>query len=505
VEFFPTVEFAQLLFSPWAEYGLLHVLLLGGGDRFVNLVEWFAYIGTIVGVSLIARQFGANSRGQIIAAVFCATVPSLILEASGSMNTAVMAFWIVAFVFFLIAWVRQPATFTGFAVAAAGGLALLTKGPAYFFLPPIVVACWWLGSARSRKLLLLLGPTFILIGLGLNTPQYLRNIELTGQPLGLPFAEATSQPPFNDDRITVVGSISSVLRNAALEMASPSQRLNNLTVAAVSAMIRGIGGDPNDPANTWPDTVWWQGFQLSNDSRHEALAGNPLHFVLFLVVGLVLAFDRGRRFHGAPTLMLGLLAAFILYGILVRWHIWGARYFVVLLVLSGALLGTMLGRMPNVVGSALCSVLLAAGLIISLDNGMRPLLPWPAPSIFQQSREDLYFADSHQQFASSWISAANVVKATSCTQVGLDTGDDLVFYPMMVLLNNDGHSRQIRFAGVDNRTSAYSDGTNPCAVVCLYCASVPAKSSMHLRPGWTRTTVGDVVVFLDEAAHVTPG
>ena len=494
VQFFPTLDYAQVLFSPWAEYGLLHVYLLSGGDRLVNFVEWSSYLGLILGVSLIARQFGASPWGQILAAVFCATLPGLVLEASGSMNTAVLAFWLVTSTYFLISFVRQPSAFAAFAAAAAAGLALLTKGTAYFFLPPIVLACWWLGSGRSRKLLLAASPVLIAIGLGLNAPQYIRNFELTHQPLGLPYAPAESQLAFANDRVTVTGTVSSVLRNAALELVTPSARLNDFTQRTVSSIIRTIGGDPNDPGNTWPDTTWWKGFQIPNDVRHEAFASNAIQFVFVLIVGVVVALDRGRRFPNAPTFMLGLIGAFILYSALSRWQVWGGRYFLALLALGGAILGTVVGRMPRAAGATLSAILLVVGLGTAVQNELRPLIQLSGPNIFQQSREAQYFADQHQQYADSWAAAARVVKASSCSRVALDSSGDFMFYPMMALLNDDGRDREIRFGGIENATARYADSTTSCAVVCLYCANVPEKVRAYERPGWTSTQVGDVLV-----------
>jgi hypothetical protein len=70
-------------FRPLAEYAIMHFNLLWGSDRFVNFVEFFAMLGSIVGTSLIARQLGAGRRGQALAAIIAATIPEGVLEASG--------------------------------------------------------------------------------------------------------------------------------------------------------------------------------------------------------------------------------------------------------------------------------------------------------------------------------------------------------------------------------------------------------------------------------------
>jgi hypothetical protein len=108
VQFFPTLDFAQLIHPPWAQFTMLHLTLLWGSDRLVNLVEFSSFAGSIIGISLIARQLGAGRRGQILAAVICATIFEGVLEASGPMNTYVGAFWLVASVHVLLRFIDDP-------------------------------------------------------------------------------------------------------------------------------------------------------------------------------------------------------------------------------------------------------------------------------------------------------------------------------------------------------------------------------------------------------------
>ncbi len=60
VRFYPTPDFCQLVFGPWAEYAMMHTYLLWGSDRFVNFVQFFSFVGSIIGVSLVAHKLGAG-------------------------------------------------------------------------------------------------------------------------------------------------------------------------------------------------------------------------------------------------------------------------------------------------------------------------------------------------------------------------------------------------------------------------------------------------------------
>lgn len=131
VAFFATPYLNQIQFPPLAEYFMLHAYLLTGGDHFVNIVNWAAFAGCILGVSAIAAALGTDSRTQAFAALFCATLPSSVLQASGSNNDPMLALWLVCAVYF-------AARRNGLFLALSLGLAVLTKGTAYVFAPPLM-------------------------------------------------------------------------------------------------------------------------------------------------------------------------------------------------------------------------------------------------------------------------------------------------------------------------------------------------------------------------------
>jgi hypothetical protein len=128
VAFYPTHIVRQLYQPPWAEYAILHLYILAGGDRLANLVQWVATAVSLVGVSVIARQLGAGPRGQLLSAFVCATIPMGILQASNTQNDYAAALWIVCLTSALLATGSHPGPFPVLGAGASLGLALLTKG-----------------------------------------------------------------------------------------------------------------------------------------------------------------------------------------------------------------------------------------------------------------------------------------------------------------------------------------------------------------------------------------
>src|ERR1019366_2392639 len=95
VAVFPTPYFNQVCLQPLAEYFAPHTYLLTGGGRFFILLTCAALVASIVGVSALAGAMGAGSRGQAFAALFCATLPNGILQASGAKNEWMTALWLI--------------------------------------------------------------------------------------------------------------------------------------------------------------------------------------------------------------------------------------------------------------------------------------------------------------------------------------------------------------------------------------------------------------------------
>src|SRR6185369_12333247 len=144
-----------------------------GGDRWVNLVAFGAFAGSVAAVSSIAAAMGLGTRGQAFAALFCATLPNGILQASGAKNDWLLTLWLAAMVYFTL---RREARFAGLAL----GLALFTKATAYLFVPPLAAAAWVIGGGREWRRF----AGFALGGVLLvNTPQYWRNVRLSRSPL----------------------------------------------------------------------------------------------------------------------------------------------------------------------------------------------------------------------------------------------------------------------------------------------------------------------------------
>jgi 4-amino-4-deoxy-L-arabinose transferase-like glycosyltransferase len=121
--------------SARAEYAIVH-LRRWRDDRWSNAPQWLAMVGSLVGVSVIARRLGASSHGQLFGVLVAATIPMGILQASGTQNDYVTTFWLVVLAEAVLA---PPSGWRTFQMGAGMGLALLSKAPP-FFAPALLLA-----------------------------------------------------------------------------------------------------------------------------------------------------------------------------------------------------------------------------------------------------------------------------------------------------------------------------------------------------------------------------
>ena len=71
---------------PFASYILMHLYLIFGGDRFLFLSQWLAYVGSVFLSRNIAVQLGASQRLSQVISLLVATIPIAVLQASSTQD-----------------------------------------------------------------------------------------------------------------------------------------------------------------------------------------------------------------------------------------------------------------------------------------------------------------------------------------------------------------------------------------------------------------------------------
>ncbi len=488
VAFYPTIDRQQLSMPPLTEYVMLHLYLLFGSDRLVNLVQWFGYGGCILAISLLAEELGADRKSQAFAAVLGATMPPALLAASGAKNDDLLAYWIVVTVYLLVAWKKNQSWWLTLAIGASGSLALFSKGTAYVFLPCLFMACWmiWTGSSRLRFLLRL--PVLALVLLSVCGPLWLRNHQMTGSVLGLPYfdgAGSNEQRMFATTHLGPAQAMAGVMRNIAIDTSVPSQKVNDASTRVLSRLIRAIGVDPNDDGQIFrAQSGRVHPFAIHFAYRDETLAASQWDALLFLAACILYLKNYKTIGKEAGWFAFGVIGAFILFSVLLRWGPWNGKYQLPVFALAVAFIAIVLPRVLPV--SAIRSITFALLVLSAPLCVMNYTRPWVqrnglSETLFKLPRERTYFLEGHGELADSFIAAANASGLKSCRSIGLDATMLRFEYPMMALLLKQDPSRRFQYMAVNNPTVQYqnSQAEPPCAVICLGCAGSSEKLQVY--------------------------
>jgi hypothetical protein len=516
VRFFPTPDLNQLVFAPWAEYAMLHTWLLWGSDHFVNLIEFFSLLGSAIGASLIAQRLGAGLRGQALAAVISATIPEGMLEASGAMNTYVVSFWIVACAVFLLDWNEDPGWLNTLCVGLSAGLAMLTKGTAFVYLPTLVIACWWMGPASRRILFLKRSVAFLLAILALNAGQFIRCYQFSGTPLGLPLPFRYPRVEVTTTHVSIRGTLASVLRHLSLHFGTISDTANSRIEHIFRLAMRAIGANPDDPAGIWLGDP----FHMNRFSLHEIYAGNPLQLVLLLAsIAVVVWKWRDAGLRKASLYGLAVIAGFVFLSATLLWNQWSSRLHLPFFVLGAALIGFTLERYVSPKMATYAGVLVVAwALPYATMNRIRSFIPGSRLDDIYHPRSEMYFYDQHKTLIPAALAATDAVNHLDCGRIAIDAYSpqfaighsprSFYVYPFLALIHIDGEKRTVRYAGIDNPTSRFAseeDRAAPCAVICLDCANVPQKWDEYRKVGGRASVFDYIVVFSSAGTIPNPG
>jgi hypothetical protein len=511
VRFFPTPYFNQIMLQPLAEYMMLQTYVLSAGDRLINFIQWFASMASIVAVSAVAGMWGAGKRGQAIAALFCAALPSGILASTGAKNDYWMAMWLVAAVYFALRFTATHRLSDSLFLGAALGLALLTKATAYLFAPWPLAAILLARAGNGRKRLAAGAAIALAVALAINLPQYARNYELSCSIMGFDSAQGDGHFRWRNETFGWKQTVSNMLRNLSEQLGARSAAWNEGVYQFVLRAHQRLDINAADPATTWRGSS----FAAPRSANHEANAPNRWHLALVLAIVCVLilrAFRRRER--DRPWYALALFCAFAAFCAYLKWQPFMARLWLPLFVLSAPLAGVIgeIGRqapgparrwLAQLIQVSICLFLLSNARLPLIENWVRPL---KGPrSVLHTDRNAQYFADMSQwNNQSSYWKTVDLLAGSHCGVVGIDIANLQLEYPLQALLRERQPAIRFVHTGVHNVSAGYAEpaAAPPCAVACLDCAGDVNRLGLYADYP-AAVTAGRFVILLrsGEAAH----
>lgn len=468
VRHFPTGIEIQNSMSPAAEMLILHTYALAGGDRWANLVQWFSMLVSLVGVTLVAKQLGGSRLAQLLAAVFAASLPMAIVQASSTMTDFVVALFVLVVASETLELYRSqaPRFLNLLSLSLAASVAILTKPTAYAYLLPFALL---VGVLLLRREGLLPTARWSLLALGLvlalNSGHYLRNYSTFGNPISQPSRIELFRSPWLGGR----AFLSNTLRNIAMHAGTPSPHVNKGIALVVQESHRLLGLDVNDPRTTATGT-----FKVRWPPTDEDRVTNPVH-AAFIAVSLGVLLLRNRQWAKSLFLYGGVvLGTFLAFSLLIKWQLYAGRYHLPFFVLMAPLVASIASQSL----SQRTLNLLSVGLVLSswpwlLGIKSRPLLPLdgssPVGSVLTTPRTELYFANG-PYLEKPYRTVTTEILDSGCDSVAVRLSGGAAEYHLWVLLGAPRSQVQIgwRVSGTGN-VAQEGDLPAACAVVCEDC------------------------------------
>ncbi|WP_233578279.1 phospholipid carrier-dependent glycosyltransferase [Micromonospora sp. BL4] len=522
LDFWATAIHRQVTIPPGAEYLLLHLRLLTGGDQLYNLVQWAAGVGCLLVAARITAQLGGGRRAQLITAFVLASTPMVALQATSTQTDLVCAAWVACAATLVLDGLRRRNGWgTLLALGAATGLTAVTKTSGLIAVGPLLVL-WGLaqlrlalaadrtptgatavgqvrrprpvgGVARTVG-----GSVLILLVAAMVVGPFLARVTAEfGHPLGPPRLRESIPMERHDPPSILVNA----LRIGHTAFDTPLAPLRRLGAEVIIGGADAIGVDPQDRAITFgrevfPEPAWYP---------DEDRVAFPLAGALALI-GVAVALVRPRRIDAGQAGPLRgyavvVLATVLLHTSMIKWQPWGNRLLLYALVLAVPLAGLWLdalfrrqfaaaaadgaGTGPgrrSVATVAAVTVLATSALagVLALSYGF-PRRLVGSGSVFTTSDWDTRFL-RRPQWADEFRWAATEVRDSGARRIGLVQQNDNWEYPWWLLLRQpDGRSPDLLAMQSVLPERPPADPTSVDAIVCT--GSQPACAKL-VPAGW---------------------
>lgn len=446
---------------PGAELGMLHLYVLAGGDRFVNFIEWFSMVGSVIAVSFIASRLGASSRGQWLAALFVVTLPMGIVQASSSMTDYVVTFWVLcATVEVLALDMDQPNTITSLMASIAAGLAILTKPIAYTYLLPFAIF-----AAFSLMLKRFWRPFFqgMIIAIGivglLNSGYFVRTTQIYGSMF------AGDQVSRHANQVLDLrGLTSNVIRNAGLHIGTPSEYINKAIYLVINQAHNWIGLDVDDPRTGHGE------FRIKKPTTNEITIGNPIHALTILVIILIIILRRRNYSKRLFFYSLLSLSSFFIFSFVFKWQLFGSRYHLPFFTLMMPVVGIIISQSTSQkIQYAMAATILIGAWPTLMSIQSRPILPDDESrvgSVLVESRQNLYFGNG-PYYQDPYLNITERIMDAGCESVGLALSGGSAEYLFWVLLGAPREDLRIEWIVSGTPSARFVDPEfQACAVIC---------------------------------------
>ncbi len=272
--------------APFAEYILIHLYLIFNGDRLLFFSQWLSFAVAIILSFLIAKQLRATSKTGMYIALFVASLPMGVMQATSTQTDMITTVMVMFSIYFALIFVKMPSIKNSLLFGFAVGLGILTKATFILFaiIPVGILAKALINKRRYHLLFILLS----LLIIGIIQIRFLsQNLRIYGNFTGQKISEGGSY--YINQLITPQVILSNIIRSIFLHLPVPLARRE--LEDGISYLHNIMGLSLNDPKTTYADTKF---SVLPIVYPQEDIVGNPLHLIIIFIAGVMLILKRKK-------------------------------------------------------------------------------------------------------------------------------------------------------------------------------------------------------------------
>ena len=322
------------LYSPvFAEYIVLNIYELSGNDYFVNLVQWFSYVYSSIGVYFILRKIEVSKKYCILGLFLTCSLPMAIAQSCSTQVDLVGSMWLVVFSWFVLEIssidklnCKNLNQVVLFAMCATSiGLGYITKSTVCFAMLVMLIYILVIRLKAKDKIIqyIIFGTVSLLVIMLITLPTFIRNFFETGDILASDYMSGI-----------MVGTINPVLlflnlyKNCGMLGIRP--KFVHLIGTVGEKLAYKLGKDINAPEISHT-------FDFANNlntSFDKDYAPNSIVMYTFILASLIIIvwiiknlFKKKKRYSIPKYLgyIVSCIFSVILLCVSVRYQMWGNR------------------------------------------------------------------------------------------------------------------------------------------------------------------------------------
>lgn len=326
---FATSNIRQVNYPPLAEYIILNLQVLSQSDYFANLVQYFSLLGSLSLISLLAKSFGLDFKGQFLSILLLLSIPMVIFQSTSTQTDLTASFFLLGVIYSVFKILKSHLIFLQDIIVLGAFLFLggLVKYTVFVFSAPfLLVVTFYIIKHASFRAICQYASICVLFVVIIFGPFLSRNMmyfgNLTGET-GLLNLMGNEQP----NLLKMLGNVS---KNIADEMTIPWDTFNMVLSNGVQKFHDVLGIPLDSQSTNYLSMPYQTNFLFAEDSVSSFIHA----FIIFAAAVFFIFKNNVQNQQKMFFFWGGLIFSFLTYSFLFKWQPWGNRLLLPLFILS---------------------------------------------------------------------------------------------------------------------------------------------------------------------------